>query len=165
MMKKLMCLLVVGSLCCAAGAYADDEASLNQAMSALDARAKNPAGKKLVLTAVSQQTQIPEKTLETQLRTSHLGYGELLTANSLAGASRTSLENILARKAKSTGWAALSKELKIAPSSIVNRVRNAEKTVQDAQGRMAKSANMKNTADPAKATQTPPPMTYKAAGY
>jgi hypothetical protein len=163
-MKKLIFLLMAGSLCCAAGAYAEDETALNQAMRALDARAKSAADKKLVLTAVSQQTQVPEKTLETQLRSSHLSYGELLTANSLAGASRTSLENILARRAKSTGWAALSKELKIAPTSIVNRVRNAEKTVQAAQQRMTKNGNMKNsdTADPVKALSTPPPMTYKA---
>jgi lambda repressor-like predicted transcriptional regulator len=162
-MRKLMSLLVAGSLCCVAGAYADDETALNQAMRALDARAKSAADKKLVLTAVSQQTQVPEKTLETQLRTSHLSYGELLTANSLAGVSRTSLENILARKAKSMGWAALSRELKIAPASIVNRIHNAEKTVQAAQERMAKSGNTKNSnnVDPSKVTQTPPPMTYK----
>jgi hypothetical protein len=162
-MKKLISLLVVGSLCCAAGAYADDETALNQAMRALDARAKSAADKKLVLTAVSQQTQVPEKTLETQLRTSHLSYGQLLAADSLASATGTSLENILARRAKSTGWAALSKELKIAPASIVNRVRNAQKTVQAAQESMAKNKNMKqsNTVDPAKAISTPPPMPYK----
>lgn len=135
-MKKLMSLLMAGSLCCAAGAYADDETNLNQAMRALDARARTDADKKLVVTAVSQQTQVPEKTLETQLRTSHLSYGQLLIADSLAGASGETLENILARKAKSAGWAALSKELKIAPASIVNRIRNAEKTVRTAQEKM-----------------------------
>ena len=48
-------------------------------------------------------------------------------------------------------------------ASIVNRIHNAEKTVQAAQERMAKSGNTKNSnnVDPSKVTQTPPPMTYK----
>jgi hypothetical protein len=166
-MKRLISLLVAGSLCGAAVAYADDETALNQAMRALDARAKSAADKKLVLTAVSQQTQVPEKTLETQLRTSRLSYGQLLTANSLASATGTSLDNILARKAKSTGWAALSKELKIAPGSLVTRLRNAEKTVQAGQANLAKNRNMRNSnADPSRTNQsTPAPMTYKTTGY
>ncbi len=166
LMKKLIFLLVAGSLCGAVGAYAADEAALNQAMHALDARAKSPADKKLVLTAISQQTQVPEQTLESQLRASHLGYGELLTAESLAVATGTSVQNIVARRAKSTGWAALSKELKISSASIVSRLRNAEKMVEASQrGVAASKGNMKspNKVDSSKLS-APPPVPYRSMG-
>ena len=39
--------------------------------------------KKLVLTAVSQQTKVPKKMLLSQMDDTHLSYCELLTANSL----------------------------------------------------------------------------------
>jgi hypothetical protein len=132
-MKKLISLLLTCLLCGITAAPASDEASLNQAISSLNARARTDAGKKLVLKAVSQQTRVPERTLRSQISTTHLGYGELLTANSIAEGSGKSLNAVLAMK-KGSDWASLSKELRVAPDSILNRLRNAEKTARTGQG-------------------------------
>jgi hypothetical protein len=128
-MKKLISLFITCLLCSITSALASDEASLNQAISSLNARATTDADKKLVLKAVSQQTRVPEKTLRSQMSATHLGYGELLTVNSVAEGSGKDLNAVLAMK-KGKGWASLSKELKVDSSSIVIRLGNAEKTVQ-----------------------------------
>jgi hypothetical protein len=128
-MKKLICLFAACCLCGSAVVFASNDASLNQGIISLNARARSDADKKRVLTAVSQQTGLPEKTLQSQMRATHLGYGELLTANSIAEGSGKNLNDVLAMK-KGKGWASLSKELRVNPSSIVNRLHNAEKTVQ-----------------------------------
>jgi hypothetical protein len=141
-MKKLILSFVVGSLCAGSTIYADDEATLNQAISALNGRAKTESGQKLVLMAVSQQTNVPEKTLQSQMSTTHLGYGELLTANSLAQGGGKNLNSILAMK-QGKGWAQLSKEVKIDPNSIVNRLRAAEKTTQSGQVNKTQAGNVK----------------------
>jgi hypothetical protein len=130
-MAKSICLLFTGLLCGIIAAVATDE-SLNQGIESLNARAKTDADKKLVLKAVSQQTRQPEKTLRSQMSTTHLGYGELLTADSLVEGSGKSLNEVLALK-KGKGWASLSIELKVDPDSIENRLRYAERTVQAAQ--------------------------------
>ena len=128
-MKTFISLLVICLLCGITAAPASDEASLNQAISSLNGRAKTDADKKLVLMAVSQQTKVPEKTLRAQMSATHLGYGELLTANSLVQGSGKNLNDVLAMK-KGKDWASLSKEFRVDPNSIVNRLRTAEKTVQ-----------------------------------
>ena len=90
-MKKLICLFVAYCLCGNMVAFASNEENLNQAIISLNARAGSNADKKRVLNAVSQQTRLPEKTLQTQMSATHLGYGELLTANSIAeGSGRNS---------------------------------------------------------------------------
>lgn len=128
-MKLLIPLLVVCALCRTTTLFADDEATLNQAIRALNARAKTDADKKLVLTAVSQQTKMPEKTLQSQMGTTHLNYGELLAADSLAQGTGKNVNAVIAMK-QGKGWAQLSKELRINPNSIVDRLRAAEKNVQ-----------------------------------
>ena len=128
-MKTFISLLVICLLCGITAAPASDEASLNQAISSLNGRAKTDADKKLVLMAVSQQTKVPEKTLRAQMSATHLGYGELLTANSVVQGSGKNLNDVLAMK-KGKDWASLSKEFRVDPNSIVNRLRTAEKTVQ-----------------------------------
>ncbi len=59
----------------------------------------------------------------------HLGYGELLTANSIAEGSGKNLNAVLAMKGTKS-WASVSKQLRVDPNSIVDRLRNAERTVQ-----------------------------------
>jgi hypothetical protein len=110
-------------------AFASDDASLNQAIVSLNGRARSNADRKLVLTAVSQQTRLSEKTLQSQMSATHLGYGELLTANSIAEGSGKNLNTVLAMKGAKS-WASLSKQLRVDPDSIVARLRNAERTVQ-----------------------------------
>jgi hypothetical protein len=128
-MKKLMFLFVAFSLCGTMVAFASIEESLNQAINSLNARVKTDADKKLVLTAVSQQTRVPEKTLRSQMSATHLGYGELLTANSIAEGSGKNLTAVLTMKGGKS-WASVSKQLRVDPDSIVDRLHNAERTVQ-----------------------------------
>jgi hypothetical protein len=139
-MKNLIPLLVAFALCGLAYA-ADDESRLNQAIKALDARAKTDADKRLVLNAVSQQTKIAERTLQSQMNTTHLNYGELLAANSIAEGSGKSLASVVAMRTGGRGWAQISKELKIDPTSIVDRVHAAEQSVQATQGSTAKAGS------------------------
>ena len=126
-MKKLICLFVTYSLCGSTVAFATNDASLNQAIISLNARARSDADKKRVLTAVSQQTGLPEKTLQSQMSATHLGYGELLTANSIAEGSGKNLNAVLAMKGGKS-WASVSKQLRVDPDSIVDRLHNAERT-------------------------------------
>ena len=128
-MKKLISVFLTYCVCGSMVAFASNDSSLNQAIISLNARAKTDADKKLVLMAVSQQTKVPEKTLRAQMSATHLGYGELLTANSLVQGSGKNLNDVLAMK-KGKDWASLSKEFRVDPNSIVNRLRTAEKTVQ-----------------------------------
>ena len=160
-MRRLILFLVIGSLCRATAVYAGDEAALNQAIKVLNAQAKTDADKKLVLNAVSQQTKVPEKTLQTHMTATHLNYGELLTAESLAAGSGKNLNAVLAMK-QGKGWADLSREVKIDPNSIVNRLHSAEKTVQASQANKKQAGNMKK---PANATQSAAPDAGKPAGY
>jgi hypothetical protein len=131
-MKELISLLVTCLLCSITSALASDEASLNQAISSLNARATTDADKKLVLKAVSQQTRVPEKTLRSQMNATHLSYGELLTADSIVEGSGKDLNAVLAMR-KGKDWASLSKELRVDPDSIVSRLRSAEDTVRATQ--------------------------------
>src|SRR6266566_9977275 len=128
-MKKLISLLFLCSLFGITAAFASDETNLNQAINSLNARAKTDAGKKLVLNAVSQQTGVPEKTLQSQMSATRLGYGELLTANSIVEGSGKNLNAVLTMK-EGKSWASVSKQLRVDPSSIVNRLHIAENTIQ-----------------------------------
>ena len=140
-MKIVIPFLVVCSLCAVTAIYADNEAILNQAIKDLNARAKSDADKKLVLAAVSQQTQVPEKTLQSQMTTTHLNYGELLVADSLAEGSGKTLTNIMTLK-PGKGWAALSQEVKINPSSVLDRLRTTGKVVQMSQAKAKQAETM-----------------------
>jgi hypothetical protein len=128
-MKKLTSLFITYCLCGSVLAFASDEASLNQAIQALNARAKTDADKKLVLKAVSQQTRLPEKTLRSQMSATHLSYGELLAANTIAEGSGKNLNAVLTTKGGKS-WASVSKQFRVDPSSIVDRLQIAEMTAQ-----------------------------------
>ena len=106
---------------------------MNQAIKDLNARAKTDADKKLVLAAVSQQTQVPEKTLQSQMATAE-GSGKTLT-------------NIIALK-QGKGWAALSQEVKINPSSVLDRLRTTEKVVQMSQVKAKQAEDVKKPNNP-----------------
>lgn len=142
-MKTLIPIFIVCSLCCATGVYAADESSLNQAITTLNARAKTDADKKLVLNAVSQQTKVSERNLQSQMNTTHLNYGELLAANSIAEGSGKTLASVVAMRTGGRGWAQISKELKIDPASIIDRVHAAERSIDVAQGKTVKAGDKK----------------------
>lgn len=132
-MKALAIPLIICSLCLTVASYAADEIALNRAIRSFDSKAQS-VDKKVVLNAISQQTKASEKNLETRMRSSQLTYGELVTAESLAEGSGKSFETVLAMKGNKE-WTQLSKELKIDPASIANRVRNAEATIQMVPGK------------------------------
>jgi hypothetical protein len=127
-MKKLICLLIIWSLYGVAPSSASDEANIDQAIKSLNSRVTVHPDKKLVLTAVSQQTRVPEKTLRSQMSATHLGYGELLTANSIAEGSGKNLTAVLTMKGGKS-WASVSKQLRVDPYGIVDRLQIAEKTI------------------------------------
>jgi hypothetical protein len=146
-MKIVIPFLVVCLLCPVTAIRAENETVLSQAIKDLNARAKTDADKKLVLAAVSQQTQVPEKTLQSQMATTHLNYGELLVADSLAEGSGKTLANVMALK-QGKGWAALSTEVKINPSSVLDRLRTTEKVVQMSQAKSKQAENVKKPNNP-----------------
>jgi hypothetical protein len=141
---KTLFSLVIYLLAVAPASFGQD-GSFNQGIASLNALAKTPADQKLVLSAVAQQTRIPEATLQSQMNQTKLSYGELLVANTIAQASKQKLDGVIARK-QGKDWSAVASELKIDSSSIVARLRNAKKMVQTAQ---------KSTAVKPKASATP----------
>ena len=164
-MKIVIPFLVVCSLCTATAMQAENEAVLNQAIKDLNARAKTDADKKFVLSAVSQQTQVPEKTLQSQMATTHLSYGELLVADSLAEGSGKTLTNIVALK-QGKGWAALSTEVKINPSSVLDRLRTTGKVVQMSQAKSKQAESVKKPNNPDSAVlQSHAPMAAPRMGH
>ena len=109
-----------------ASASSLDHAGLRSAVLALDAQAgKKVEGWELIASAVSIQTGVPVPTLQRQHATTHLSYGELLVANSLAKTSRKSFATIIAMKGKVRGWGELSRQLGVNPDSIAARARTA----------------------------------------
>ena len=163
-MKKFILFLVVCSLCRATAVYASDEAALDQAIKALNAQGQTDANKKFVLNAVSQQTNVPEKTLQKDMTATRLNYGELLTAESLSQASGKNLNAVIAMK-RGKGWADLSRDFRTDPSSIVNRLHSAEKLVQAGLANKKQAAgNMKKPADRS-GVSAPQPTPARMGGY
>jgi hypothetical protein len=161
-MKSLIISLAICALGSVTAIYAADERALDQAIKALNAQAQTDTGKKLVLNAVSQQTRVPEKTLQTHMTATHLNYGELLTAESLAQGTGKNLNAVVAMK-QGKGWADLSREVKIDPNSIVSRLQSAAKLVQAGQANKTQAGSMKK---PVSTSPSAPPDTGKATmGY
>jgi predicted ATPase with chaperone activity len=160
-MKTLILFLVV-SLCSATAVFAEDEATLNQAIATLNGQAKT-VDKKIVLGAVAQQTNVPEKTLESQMAATHLTYGELVVANSLAQGSGQAMTNILALK-KGKGWAEVSREVKINPASVIDRVRTTQKVVQMSQTKLNQTKKSDSTTSVRSPTPSPTPMAGRLPG-
>ena len=123
---SLLCLLAVTSLSFGQGG------SFNQAIASLNALAKTPADQKLVLSAIAQQTRIPDATLQSQMNQTKLSYGDLLVANTIAQTTKQKLDAVIAQK-QGKDWSAVASEHKVESSGITARLRNATKAVQAAQ--------------------------------
>jgi hypothetical protein len=160
---KILILFLVVSFCCATAVSAEDEATLNQGIAALNAQAKTAADKKIVLGAVAQQTNVPEKTLESQMAATHLTYGELVVANSLAQGSGKAVTNILALK-KGKGWAEVSREVKINPASVIDRLRTTQKAVQMSQTKVKQTTKSGSTTASQSPSPSPTPMSGRLPG-
>lgn len=142
-MRNLIPLALICSAVCFTRVYAGDEPTLNQAMRAFNAHAKEAADKTVVLNAIWLQTKVAEKTTQAQMNKLNLNYAELLTAQSLAEGGSTNVDNIVALKGRGKDWVAISKDLKIDSNSIIARLSNADKMVLAAQGRVSKAPNGK----------------------
>lgn len=141
--------------------HAAPESALDQVIRTFNAQAQTDAGKKLALNAVSQETNVPEKTLQAHMTATHLSYGELLVAESLAQGSGKSITAVVAMK-QNKGWADLSRQEKIDPNSIINRLQGATKLVQAGETNKKQAGNAKK---PASVNPSAPPETGKAMGY
>jgi len=140
---KILILFLVVSFCSTTAVFAEDDATLNQAIATLNAQARTAMDKKIVLGAVAQQTNVPEKTLESQMAATHLTYGELVVANSLAEGSGQAVTNVVARK-KGKGWAELSREVRVNPASVIDRLRTTQRVVQMWQTKLKQTQKTKN---------------------
>ena len=160
---KILILFLVVSFCSATAVFAEDEATLNQGIATLNAQAKTAADKKIVLGAIAQQTNVPEKTLESQMAATHLTYGELVVANSLAEGSGQAVTNILALK-KGKGWAEVSREVKINPASVIDRLRTTQKVVQMSQTKVNQTKKSDSTTSVRSPTPSPSPMAGRLPG-
>lgn len=159
---KILILFLVVSFCCATAVSAEDEATLNQAIATLNGQAET-VDKKIVLGAVAQQTNVSEKTLESQMAATHLTYGELVVANSLAQGSGKAMTNILALK-KGKGWAEVSREVKINPASVIDRLRTTQKVVQMSRTKLNQTKKSDSTAPVRSPSPSPTPMAGRLPG-
>jgi DNA-binding IclR family transcriptional regulator len=148
---SLLCLVAITSLSFGQGG------SIGQAIASLDALAKTPADQKLVLSAVAQQTRIPEATLQAQINQTKLGYGDLLVANTIAQTTKQKLDAVIAQK-QGKDWSAVASEHKLDSSSILARLKNASKMVQTA----LKTAAVKPKAS---ATPTAKPKRFRPGHF
>ena len=122
-----------------AAVSAAEKPSFTAALSNLNAQsATTVEGWSLIIPAVSWQTGVPVETLKKQRFATGLSFGELLVANSLAGASGKSFNQILAMKAKSQGWGQLAKQLNIDIDSVTARLRTAGESIKYAESRRNK---------------------------
>lgn len=148
---SLFCLVAVTSLSFGQGG------SISQGIASLNALGKTPADQQLVLSAVGQQTRIPEATLQSQMNQTKLSYGDLLVANTIAQTTKQKLDAVIAQK-QGKDWSAVASEHKVDTSGITARLKNATKAVQAAQ----KTAAVKPKAS---ATPTATPKRFRPGHF
>lgn len=146
-MKTLIFSLTLCLFAVAPAVFGAEGSSISQGIASLNALAKTPADQKLVLSAIGQQTRIPEATLQSQMNQTKLSYGDLLVANTIAQTTKQKLDAVVAQK-EGKDWSTVASEHKVDLSGITARLRNATKAVQGAQ---------KPTAVKPKASATPTP--------
>lgn len=131
--------------------------ALGKALSALDAQAGTVVqGYALAMTAVSLQTKVPVETLRKQQAATGLSASDLLVADSLAGGSGRSFEEVLAMQKRTGVWTPLVSQLGIDLKSIVARARAAESSVRYAEARNNRQREQ-NRRDNDLHTRTQPP--------
>jgi hypothetical protein len=84
--------------------------SLVQTGATINADAKKEGGPARVLASISKSTHVPVATLEKELAGSHMSYGDLFIAHSIANASGKSFDQIAALKAKGETWDKIAQE-------------------------------------------------------
>src|SRR4051794_2699999 len=77
-------------------------------------------------TIVSRETSVPVATLQEQQTRTHLGYGGLLIANSLASETGRSFDEIVAMKTDEHGWGSIARENNVNLGAMVSRMDRAD---------------------------------------
>jgi hypothetical protein len=116
-------LLLIGSLLCAGIVRADDE--LDHAITDLNGTARLPYAKWSMYAVIALQTDVVIEKLMADRKTTGLGYGELLVAESLAGATGKPVSVVVAQKQQSESWAQVAKQNGINPGSLTGRLHAA----------------------------------------
>ncbi|MEP6708504.1 MAG: hypothetical protein ABJB32_00045 [Verrucomicrobiota bacterium] len=126
-MKTSTCLIALCSLALSpAVLQAHEQDDLDQAAVTLNSHAATNHGTRHVLTAISEETGVPIRTLESQRAATRYGYGELLIANALAGASNRSFDQIVALRSSGEGWGRIAKDLGLKLGPIVSKAHRAD---------------------------------------
>jgi hypothetical protein len=124
----------------------NEDPSLAGAIASLESRAGTVVdGRLIVWDVVSQQIRVPVATLKQQAAATKMTAGELLVANSLSGGSGKKVDEVIAMRRKSKSWADVSKQLRVDPRSIAARARAASDSLRDAQSRLARGRERRNS--------------------
>jgi TolA-binding protein len=134
--------LVVG----AAVSPADMMTDLKKTSVDLNAQAQTNDGRTRVLTAISNETGVQVGTLQTQLSTNRLGYGDLLIANLLASASNKSFDDIAAMFKAGEGWGKIAKDLGLNLGMIVSKAKRAHRAALHAENAQINQGAIRNQA-------------------
>jgi hypothetical protein len=109
---------------------AGSPAQLTGALASLNSAGNNKNTRELVVANVSQQTQVPPKTLRMQQASTRLGYGDLLAANLLAISSGKNLQEIVALKTNAKTWDQLAVQLRVNLASVTAKAVTADQRVK-----------------------------------
>ncbi len=93
---------------------ADDAADLEKVIAKLNRDAQEEGGHKAVLQKISGKTHVPVETLEAQMKRTHLSYGEIFAANSIANAADKTFDYIAGLRAQGQTWRQIVKDNKVA---------------------------------------------------
>jgi len=129
-MKKTPLLLVSLLLLSAVGINAQEVVILENTGRNFDRSATTSHGRERVLNEISRETQVPVATLKDQRKHTHLGYGGLFIANSLASATGKTFDEIAALKASGHGWGWIAKQNNVKLGPIVSRAHHVDKAIK-----------------------------------
>jgi MinD-like ATPase involved in chromosome partitioning or flagellar assembly len=102
--KRKSLFVILAILLSSMAVRADDAADLEKVIAMLNGDAEKEGGKTAVLQKISRETKVPVATLEAQKARTHLSYGEIFAANSIASGARKSFDQIAALKAQGQSW-------------------------------------------------------------
>jgi hypothetical protein len=122
--------VVALSLLVPAVSQAGTPAQFIGALASLNSAGNTRNTRELVIAVVSQQTQLPPKTLRAQQASTRLGYGDLLAANLLAIGSGKNLQEIVALKTGTKTWDQLAVQLRVNLAAVTAKAVSADQRVK-----------------------------------
>lgn len=125
-MNKLSLLAAAFLLSIGSAAQAQDYIVLDRTADDFDRVVVEPDGTTRVYDAISRETRVPVVILEQQRASSHLGYGGLLIANSLAAETGRPFDEIIALRQSGRGWGQIGQQYGVQLGPIVSRAQRAD---------------------------------------